>query len=47
MTAHYTSLHAAIKMLQSRLGALHALLTTMSNGMFDAPVSRTTFKTVD
>jgi hypothetical protein len=32
VTAHYTSLYAAIKMLQSRLAALHALLAKMSSG---------------
>ena len=32
MTAHYTSLYAAINMLQSRLATLHALLAKMSSG---------------
>lgn len=40
VTAHYTSLHAAIKMLHSRLAILHGLLAKMSLGGHAAALLR-------
>lgn len=34
VSAHYSSLHAAIKMLTSRIAALHSILGQMSSGNF-------------